>query len=73
MLYDRERYKFMGNYLQNYVYFFTLFLLTRLLGKKQLSHLTFFNYVTGITIGSKAANLISNLDKPMLPDLIGMV
>lgn len=53
--------------------FFALFLLTRLLGKKQLSHLTFFNYVTGITIGSIAANIISNLDKPYLPDLIGMV
>lgn len=53
--------------------FFALFLLTRLLGKKQLSHLTFFNYVTGITIGSIAANIISNLDKPYLPDLLGMV
>lgn len=53
--------------------FFVLFSLTRLLGKKQLSHLTFFNYVTGITIGSIAANIISNLDKPVLADMIGMV
>ncbi|WP_309304447.1 hypothetical protein [Brevibacillus laterosporus] len=36
--------------------FLTLLLLTRILGKKQLSHLTFFNYVTGITIGSMAAS-----------------
>jgi Predicted membrane protein len=53
--------------------FFVLFLLTRLLGKKQLSHLTFFNYVTGITIGSIAANIISNMDKPFLPDIVGMI
>jgi uncharacterized membrane protein YcaP (DUF421 family) len=38
--------------------FFSLFILTRILGKKQLSHLTFFNYVTGITIGSIAANMV---------------
>lgn len=31
--------------------------MTRLMGKKQLSQLTFFNYVTGITIGSMAASL----------------
>lgn len=53
--------------------FFVLFLLTRLLGKKQLSHLTFFNYVTGITIGSIAANIISNMDKPFLADILGMI
>lgn len=53
--------------------FLVLFLLTRLLGKKQLSHLTFFNYVTGITIGSIAANIISNIDKPMLSELFGMI
>ncbi len=59
--------------LKTTITFSVLFLLTRLLGKKQLSHLTFFNYVTGITIGSIAANIISNLDKPILEDIIGMV
>jgi len=38
--------------------FFSLLILTRLLGKKQLSHLTFFKYKTDITIGSLAANMI---------------
>ena len=36
--------------------FLVLLILTRILGKKQISQLTFFNYVTGITIGSMAAN-----------------
>ncbi|NMB43059.1 MAG: DUF421 domain-containing protein [Clostridiales bacterium] len=40
------------------VTFFVLLLFTRLLGKKQLSHLTYFNYITGITIGSICANMI---------------
>lgn len=33
-----------------------LFALTRLMGKKQISQLSFFDYVVGITIGSIAAN-----------------
>jgi len=39
--------------------FLVLLILARLLGKKQLSHLTFFNYITGITIGSIAANIVT--------------
>lgn len=37
--------------------FSVLLLLARVLGKNQLNHLTFFNYVTGITFGSIAANI----------------
>lgn len=33
----------------------TLFILARLMGKKQISQLTFFDYVVGISIGSVAA------------------
>jgi uncharacterized membrane protein YcaP (DUF421 family) len=32
----------------------TLFLITRILGKKQISQLTFFEYVVGITLGDLA-------------------
>ncbi|MEM1484263.1 DUF421 domain-containing protein [Oscillospiraceae bacterium PP1C4] len=34
---------------------FVLFILTRLMGKKQISQLSFFDYVVGISIGSIAA------------------
>ncbi|WP_078548270.1 DUF421 domain-containing protein [Litchfieldia alkalitelluris] len=40
--------------------FITLLALTRIMGRKELSQLTFFNFVSGITIGSISANLISN-------------
>lgn len=36
--------------------FIVLLIVTRLLGRKQISQLTFFNYMTGITIGSMAAS-----------------
>lgn len=37
--------------------FILLLFLTRIMGKKQLSQLTFFDYVVGITIGSIAATM----------------
>lgn len=43
--------------IRSIIAFFFLFLLTRLMGSKQLSQLTFFDYVVGITIGSIAATM----------------
>lgn len=37
--------------------FLLLFLMTRMMGKKQISQLTFFDYCVGITIGSIAATM----------------
>ena len=39
--------------------FLVLLIMTRLMGRKQLSQLTFFNYITGIALGSIAANIAS--------------
>src|SRR5690554_3347301 len=46
------------------VAFFLLFIMTRLMGKTQLSQLNFFDYVVGITIGSTASTLATNMDTP---------
>ena len=37
--------------------FFAILLVTRILGKEQMGELTFYEYVTGITIGSLAADM----------------
>ncbi|MGF7128410.1 uncharacterized membrane protein YcaP (DUF421 family) [Natronobacillus azotifigens] len=37
--------------------FVVLFTLTRIMGRKEISQMTFFNFVSAITIGSIAANL----------------
>ncbi|WP_264739187.1 DUF421 domain-containing protein [Cytobacillus firmus] len=39
-----------------------LFAITKLIGKKQISELSFFEYVSGITIGSIAGEIIMGLD-----------
>lgn len=50
----------------------SLFIITKLMGHKQLSQLDFFDYITGITIGSVAAELATELEAPWKP-LIAMV
>lgn len=52
--------------------FVILLALTRLLGKKQLSQLTFFNYITGITIGSIAANIVTLEGKEFWKEIFGL-
>lgn len=49
-----------------------LFLLTKWLGKKQISQLSYFEYITGITIGSIAAEVATGLDKHFMHGIVGM-
>lgn len=49
-----------------------LFVIAKILGHKQMSQLDFFDYVTGITIGSIAAELATELEKPWKP-LVAMI
>ena len=44
----------------------TLFLVTKMLGKKQVSQLSLFDYVIGISIGNFAAEMTINLDSHYL-------
>ncbi|WP_409302781.1 DUF421 domain-containing protein [Peribacillus sp. SCS-155] len=48
---------------RSFLYIGVLFLFTKLTGKKQLSQLSFFDYVSGITIGSVAGEVIMGLEK----------
>ena len=50
----------------------TLFIIAKITGHKQMSQLDFFDYITGITIGSIAAELATELENPLYP-LIAMV
>lgn len=51
----------------------TLFLIAKVMGHKQMSQLDFFDYITGITIGSIAAELATELEKPWKPLLAMLV
>ena len=43
----------------------TLFVLTKLMGNRQLSQMSMFDYINGITIGSIAAEFATNLEDPL--------
>ena len=51
---------------------FSLFIIGKITGHKQVSQLDFFDYITGITIGSIAAELATELETPWKP-LIAMI
>ncbi|EGO64214.1 hypothetical protein ALO_09034 [Acetonema longum DSM 6540] len=53
--------------------FFTLLIFARALGKQQISQLTFFDYVLGITIGSTASTLTTDLDSSGWPHWVGLL
>lgn len=53
--------------------FFTILVLARVIGKKQLSQLTFFHYITGITIGSIAANLSTQYELDYWDGFISLI
>lgn len=44
-----------------------LFVLTKLVGNKQMSEITMFDYINSITIGSIAAEMATELEKPLRP------
>ncbi|HIT24617.1 MAG TPA: DUF421 domain-containing protein [Candidatus Enterenecus avicola] len=52
--------------------FAVLFLSAKLIGHKQIAQLDFFDYITGITIGSIAAEMATELEEPWKP-LLAMV
>lgn len=49
-----------------------LFVIAKVMGHKQMSQLDFFDYITGITIGSIAAELATELEEPWKP-LVAML
>ena len=50
----------------------SLFIITKIMGHKQVAQLDFFDYISGITIGSIAAELATELEEPWKP-LISLI
>ncbi|MVX65284.1 DUF421 domain-containing protein [Clostridium chromiireducens] len=53
--------------------FFSLLIFAKILGKQQISQLTFFDYALGITIGSIAATLTTDLSSRAWPHFVGLL
>lgn len=59
--------------LRGLISLFSLFLVTKLLGKKQVSQLSLFDYVIGISIGNFAAEITINLDASLWYGVIAVI
>lgn len=58
--------------LRSFIVLTLLFFLTKLLGKKQVSQLSLFDYIVGITIGNIAADISLDLEKNLLAGLVSL-
>lgn len=52
--------------------FTVLLILTRILGKKQLSQLTIFTYITGIALGNIAGDMVVHRDIKLIDGIVGL-
>ncbi len=59
--------------IRSFIFLSALFLMTKLLGKKQISELSFFEYISGITIGSIAGEGITGLENSIISGLLAIV
>jgi uncharacterized membrane protein YcaP (DUF421 family) len=53
--------------------FFSLLIFAKILGKEQISQLTFFDYILGITIGSIASEATVDLSSRIWPHFVGLL
>ena len=59
--------------LRAFISLITLFLITKMLGKRQVSQLSLFDYVIGISIGNFAAEMTINLESDYLHGILAVV
>lgn len=53
--------------------FIVLFILTKLMGNREMSQLSMFDYITSITIGSIAAEMATSLENDFTEPLVAMI
>lgn len=59
--------------MQTSLAFFAVLFITRLLGRQQVSQLTVYEYINGITFGSVAANMATDLETSTWHHLLGVI
>jgi uncharacterized membrane protein YcaP (DUF421 family) len=59
-------------FIRSIIGFFSLLIFAKILGKQQISQLTFFDYILGITIGSIGASLTTDLSSRSWPHWVGL-
>ena len=68
-----DNFSFLEMILRTTVTFSVLLLLARIMGKEQLGQLTFFHYITGISIGSIAGEIVAHDDTHYLNAITSLI
>ncbi len=64
---------FIEVFLQTVLSFFAIMFITRILGRQQVAQLTLYEYINGITFGSIAANLATDVGQRSWQHLTGLI
>ena len=59
--------------IRSLIMFVVLFVIVKILGKKQIKNLTLYDYVLSITIGSIAADSVISIDTPLYDGIIAVI
>jgi uncharacterized membrane protein YcaP (DUF421 family) len=59
-------------FLQTLIAFFSILFITRILGRQQVAQLTVYEYITGITFGSIAATVATDLGQSTWGHIVGL-
>ncbi|MFB7303050.1 YetF domain-containing protein [Heyndrickxia sporothermodurans] len=58
--------------IRTFIGFFVLFILIRLLGKKQISQMSFFSYITGLALGNIVGEMVIHKDIKIIDGITGI-
>lgn len=59
--------------IQTFLAFFAILFITRILGRQQVAQLTFYEYINGITFGSIAADIATDVNENTFQYLTGLI
>lgn len=68
-----NNYEILETIIRSVIAMLVLGIVIKILGRKQLSHLTLYDYIVGITIGSIAADAIISVDKPFINGIVAII
>lgn len=72
-LFEADMLQIFETIIRGFISLVTLFLVTKLMGKKQISELSLFDYVMGISIGNFAAEITTNMDNQFINGIVAIV
>lgn len=72
-LFEADIVQIIETIVRGFISLITLFLITKLMGKKQISELSLFDYVMGISIGNFAAEITTNMDNQFINGIVAIV